>query len=59
VPVIRILYLVIKSVVQTQSIFEEKKHRFKSNFHCCFSPPITYSMFKRIELPVPKESQEA
>ncbi len=24
-----------------------------------FSPPITYSMFKRVELPVPKESQEA
>lgn len=31
----------------------------QSYIHFLLSPPITYSTFKRIELPVPKEIQEA
>jgi hypothetical protein len=57
VPVIRILCLVIKFVVQIQSI---SIHKFRLNiiFNNLFSPSITYSMFKRIELPVGKDIQE-
>lgn len=52
VPNIRILCLVIKSVVPMQSKQRHKFELFEQKI--LFSPPITYSMFKRLELPVPE-----